>query len=73
MYRIIWQPNAEISYEEEINFIFRKWNEFEVLKFQDLVSNAPGYFCRFIIIKHDPCITVTFIISSTGISIRAAI
>ena len=38
MYRIIWQPNAEISYEEEINFIFRKWNEYEVLKFQDLVN-----------------------------------
>lgn len=37
MYQIIWQPNSEISYLNEIDFIFRKWNYKEVQKFQDLV------------------------------------
>ena len=36
-YQIIWQPNSEISYYDEIDFIFRKWNHKEVQKFQDLV------------------------------------
>ena len=36
-YQIIWQPNSEITYFEEIDFIFRKWNYKEVQKFQDLV------------------------------------
>ena len=36
-YQIIWQPNSEASYFEEIDFIFRKWNHVEVQKFQDLV------------------------------------
>jgi len=37
MFKIIWQPNSEISYLDEIDFIFRKWNYKEVQKFQDLV------------------------------------
>ena len=32
-----WQPNSEITYYEEIDFIFLKWNFKEVQKFQDLV------------------------------------
>ena len=36
-YQIIWQPNSEKSYFDEIDFIFRKWNYKEVQKFQDLV------------------------------------
>lgn len=36
-YHLIWQPNAEVSYYEEIDFILRKWNYKEVQKFQDLV------------------------------------
>ncbi|RXR30610.1 hypothetical protein EQG68_11150 [Flavobacterium piscinae] len=36
-YQIIWQPNSQISYYDEIDFIFRKWNHKEVQKFQDLV------------------------------------
>jgi plasmid stabilization system protein ParE len=36
-YQIIWQPNSQISYYDEIDFIFLKWNHKEVQKFQDLV------------------------------------
>ena len=39
MYIIIWQPNAVFTYNDEIDFIFRKWNDFEVQKFQDLVND----------------------------------
>ena len=37
MYSVIWQPKALHSYYKEIDFIFLKWNEFQVEKFQDLV------------------------------------
>ena len=37
IYQIIWQPNSEMSYYDEIDFIYRKWNHKEVQKFQDLV------------------------------------
>jgi len=37
MYTIVWQPNAEITFEEEIDFILKKWNYNEVQKFKDLV------------------------------------
>lgn len=26
MYAIVWQPNAEITFEEEMDFILKKWN-----------------------------------------------
>ena len=38
-YKIIWEPNSEISFYEEIDYIFLKWNFKEVQKFQDLVKN----------------------------------
>lgn len=38
MYIFIWQPNAIYTYNDEIDFIFRNWNELEVQKFQDLVN-----------------------------------
>ncbi len=37
IYDFVWQPNSEITYYEEIDFIFLKWNFKEVQKFQDLV------------------------------------
>lgn len=37
MYTIVWQPNAEITFEEEMDFILKKWNYNEVQKFKDLV------------------------------------
>ncbi|HAH54626.1 MAG TPA: hypothetical protein DCM02_04895 [Flavobacterium sp.] len=37
IYKFKWQPNSEITYYEEIDFIFLKWNFKEVQKFQDLV------------------------------------
>lgn len=37
MYTIVWQPNAEITFEEEMDFILKKWNYKEVQKFKDLV------------------------------------
>lgn len=36
-YKIIWQPNSEMTYYEEADFILRKWNGKEVYKFQSLV------------------------------------
>ena len=37
MYAVIWLHEAEISYYEELDFIFRKWNIVEVEKFTILV------------------------------------
>lgn len=37
IYEFKWQPNSEMTYYEEIDFIFLKWNFKEVQKFQDLV------------------------------------
>ena len=37
MYSISWTVLAETSYDEEADFILKKWNEFQVEKFQDLV------------------------------------
>src|SRR5690606_20336346 len=36
-YQVVWQPNSQISYYDETDFILRKWNSTEVQKFQDLV------------------------------------
>ena len=38
MYSIIWSILAEITFAEEIEFIFKKWNQVEVDKFDDLVQ-----------------------------------
>ena len=37
MYSIIWSTLAENTFAEEIEFIFEKWNQTEVDKFDDLV------------------------------------
>jgi plasmid stabilization system protein ParE len=37
MYSILWLHEAEISYYEEVDFIFRKWNIVEVENFIALV------------------------------------
>ena len=36
-YKIIWQLNSEITYSDEIDYIYFKWNLKEVEKFQELV------------------------------------
>lgn len=36
-YKIIWEPNSEITYIEEIDYIYYKWNYKEVENFQKLV------------------------------------
>ena len=36
-YKIIWQPNSELTFQDEIDFIFRKWNIKEVQNFINLV------------------------------------
>lgn len=37
IFNFIWHKNAEITLQEEASFIFKKWNEFEVEKFEYLV------------------------------------
>ena len=37
MYSIIWSTLAEITFANEIEFIFEKWNQIEVDKSDDLV------------------------------------
>ena len=37
IYKIEWKTIATYSYFSEIDFIFSKWNEIEVQKFEDLV------------------------------------
>ena len=36
-YKIIWQLSSEITYSDEIDYIYFKWNLKEVEKFQKLV------------------------------------
>ena len=36
-YKILWQHNSEITYLAEIDYIYFKWNQKEVEKFQVLV------------------------------------
>ncbi len=36
-YKILWQLNSEITYSDEIDYIYLKWNHKEVEKFQELV------------------------------------
>lgn len=36
-FSIEWQPTAEDTYAQEVDFIFLKWNFKEVQKFHDLV------------------------------------
>ena len=40
MYSIHWSKLAEITYSEEMDFIFEKWNQKEVDKFGLLVQNC---------------------------------
>lgn len=40
MYQIIWSDNAELSFNDEIIFISKKWNNDEVLKFISLVDQT---------------------------------
>lgn len=40
IYDFKWQPNSEISYYEEVDFIYLKWNFATVQKFQDLVLES---------------------------------
>lgn len=37
IFNFIWHKNAEITLQEEASFILKKWNEFEVEKFEYLV------------------------------------
>jgi hypothetical protein len=37
MFEIYWQRLSEITFSEEMTFIFSKWNQFEVDKFSFLV------------------------------------
>ncbi len=36
-YKVVWRPSSEVTYFDEIDFIYRKWNNKEVQKFQELV------------------------------------
>ncbi|MBP9849058.1 MAG: hypothetical protein KBC58_06435 [Flavobacterium sp.] len=40
MYSIHWSKLAEITFSEEMDFIFEKWNQKEVYKFGLLVQNC---------------------------------
>jgi len=39
-YKIKWKLAAKISYADEVDFIYRKWNVLEVLKFEKLVDES---------------------------------
>lgn len=39
IFEIEWTPNAQSSFVDEVDFVFRKWNYQEVSKFEDLVEN----------------------------------
>jgi hypothetical protein len=37
-YTFKWQPNSQLTYFQETDFILLKWNTFEVEKFDELVE-----------------------------------
>lgn len=45
-YKIDWTFSALNSYYEEIEFIYLKWNQKEVLKFEKLVENELERLCK---------------------------
>lgn len=64
-YKIIWQPNSEKTYYEEVDFIFHKWNSVEVQKFQDLVfSNLDRLIVNPYLGKFDNSIKIYSIVIS---------
>lgn len=38
IFHVEWTPSAQVSFLDEVDFIYLKWNYKEVLKFQDLVE-----------------------------------
>jgi len=40
-YTIEWDLNAIESFVEESDFIYKKWNQKEVIKFESLVEEKP--------------------------------
>ncbi|WP_127845958.1 hypothetical protein [Psychroflexus aestuariivivens] len=40
LYEINWTELADTSYNQELEFIYKKWNTKEVLKFMDLVDHC---------------------------------
>jgi plasmid stabilization system protein ParE len=46
IFKINWQPNSVITFNEELDFIIKKWNFKEVQKFQKLVNEN---FERFVL------------------------
>lgn len=39
LYQIFWTDIARLTYENELEFIYTKWNRKEVIKFMDLVDD----------------------------------
>ncbi|MDQ5929743.1 MAG: hypothetical protein QG594_1524 [Bacteroidota bacterium] len=39
LYEIFWTDLANLTYEKELDFIFKKWNRKEVMNFMDLVDD----------------------------------
>ena len=64
-YKIIWQLNSEITYSEEIDYIYFKWNQKEVEKFQELViENLKRLSINPLIGKYDSNLKLYFFVIS---------
>ncbi|MBC7439623.1 MAG: type II toxin-antitoxin system RelE/ParE family toxin [Flavobacterium sp.] len=37
-YKLVWLPNSQITFNEEIDFIIRKWNFKEAVIFSELID-----------------------------------
>lgn len=37
--KVIWTPNAELSFAKELEYISKKWTMTEVINFMDIVDN----------------------------------
>jgi plasmid stabilization system protein ParE len=64
-YKIIWQHNSEITYLAEIDYIFFKWNQKEVEKFQELViENLDRLSINPLLGKYDSKLKLYFFVIS---------
>ena len=64
-YKIIWQLNSEITYSEEIYYIYFKWNYKEVEKFEKLViENLNRLSINPLVGKYDSNLKLYFFVIS---------
>lgn len=64
-YKILWQYNYEITYLAEMDYIYFKWNQKEVEKFQELIrENLNRLSINLLLGKYDSNLKFYFYVIS---------